>query len=171
MDTKAITILSYQQILQIGEKYKNGASLEELMAFAEDQVQKCAVYFYADNLKFFAKSGRVSGISAVMGTLIGIKPIIYMNEEGKMVTFTKAVGRKKAIDVLIDKVVELQDHIEDYPVVVGNADCPELAKEVADKLQEKFGGKLNIVFGTVNPTAGAHCGPDTLGIAFHAIHR
>ncbi len=171
IDTKAITILSYIQCRVIGEMYKAGKSLEEIIKVGNENVQKYAVYFYADNLKFFAKSGRVTGVSAVMGTLIGIKPLIYMNEEGKMVSFSKAIGRKKAIDVLLAKVEELQDHIEDYEVVVGHADALDLAKGVADQLQARFNNKLNIIFTEVNPTAGAHCGPDTLGIAFHAIHR
>ena len=171
IDTMGITIVSYNIATQIGELVLQDKSIDEIKAWADENVLKTAVYFYADNLKFFAKSGRVSGFSAFMGGMIGIKPIIYMSAEGKMVSIDKAVGRKKALDKLVNYVVDLEDHIKDYPVVVGHCDALELVEELIRLLKAKFGEDLNVKIVNVNPTAGSHCGPDTIGVTFHAKHR
>ena len=171
IDTMGITIVSYNIATQIGELVLQGKTIDEIKAWADDNVLKTAVYFYADNLKFFARSGRVSGFSAFMGGMIGIKPIIYMNAEGKMVSVDKAVGRKKALDKLVNYVVELEDHIKDYPVVVGHCDAMGIVEELIKLLKEKFGEDLKVEIVNVNPTAGSHCGPDTIGVTFHAKHR
>ena len=107
----------------------------------------------------------------MMGTLIGVRPIIYMNEEGKMVSIGKERGRVRAMERLVDYVAELGEDIEKHTVIVGHADAPDIAKEVAEMLKERFGDGLTIEFVSVNPTAGSHCGPDTIGICFHAKHR
>ena len=94
-----------------------------------------------------------------------------MSAEGKMVSIDKAVGRKKALDKLVNYVVDLEDHIKDYPVVVGHCDALELVEELIRLLKAKFGEDLNVKIVNVNPTAGSHCGPDTIGVTFHAKHR
>ena len=80
-------------IMEIGKLYKNGATAEEIVEWCAKEEDHFAVYFFADDLKFFARSGRVSGISATMGNLLGIKPIININAEGKMGSIGKAKGR------------------------------------------------------------------------------
>ncbi len=171
IDAKGITIGAYSLIREIMKRYKEGYSAEDLVKYGEDNVQKFAVYFFADNLKFFARSGRVKGIAAFMGNIFGVKPLIYMNEEGKMVSIGKAKGRKAALKALVDYFDELQDNAKDYPVVIASSDNQELASMLGDKLKEKYGDDLHIDYLQVNPTAGAHCGPDTVGISFRAKHR
>ena len=171
IDTKAITILSYSIVRAIGDLALKGASLEELLAFAEKEVDHFAVYFFADDLKFFARSGRVSGIAAAMGGLLGLRPIITMNNEGKMGSVAKARGRKAAIDKLLEYVRTLQDGIKDYRVIIGHSDALDVAKQIETMLKEEYGEDLKTEIVVVNPTAGSHCGPDTLGISFHAKNR
>ncbi|MBQ1684294.1 MAG: DegV family protein, partial [Clostridia bacterium] len=122
-------------------------------------------------LRFFRHSGRVSGIAGTMGTLLGIRPIIYMNEEGKMVSIGKEKGRQKAMDRLINYVVELGDNVKGHRVIIANSDTDEIVNELKNMLIEKFGEDLDIQIVDVNPTAGAHCGPNATGICFHSIHR
>lgn len=171
IDTKGITIGAYSIVLEVMKMSKEGKEIDEIIAWADQEVDKYAVYFFADNLKFFRRSGRVSGFSAFMGNLIGIKPIIYMNQEGKMVSIGKVKGRNNAIKELFKYVDELQDDLVNHPVVIADADNDMLANEVEKILIQKYGNKLNITHVKVNPTAGAHCGPDTIGISFHAKHR
>ena len=171
IDTKAITILSNLIVKEIGDLAKTGASAEQIVAWANENVDKFAVYFYADDLKFFGKSGRVSNIAAFMGNLIGLRPILTMNSEGRMTTAAKVKGKKATVKKILEYVDELQDNIKDHRVIVGHADAPQLAQEIIEKLQEKYGQDLNCEIVAVNPTAGSHCGPDTVGVAFHAIHR
>lgn len=171
VDTKGITICSYNIVCEIGELAKNGATVDEIMAWAEREVDKFVVYFFADDLKFFAHSGRVKGIAATMGSLLGIRPILTMNSDGVMASIAKAKGRRGAMSAILDYVDSLQDDIKNHRVIIGHADAYDLALELREKLQEKYGADLKTEIVVVNPTAGSHCGPDTVGVCFHAIHR
>jgi DegV family protein with EDD domain len=171
VDTKGITICSNLIVKEIGDLYLAGKTAEEILEWAKTEVDKFAVYFYADNLKFFARSGRVSGIAAFFGGIIGIKPIIYMGSDGKMASIGKGKGRVKTLEKLVEYVVSLQDDIRSHRIIIGHADALELAQMLGKMITDKLGEGLNIEYVVVNPTAGSHCGPDTVGVCFHAIHR
>lgn len=171
IDTKGISILALNIVLEVGDMYKAGKSAEEIVEWAKTEVDHFAVYFFADDLKFFKHSGRVSGLAGTMGTLLGIRPIIHVNEEGKMVSIGKEKGRAKAVDRLIQYVAELGDKIEEHRVLIANSDCDDLVAEVKEELVKRFGDKLKIDVYDVNPTIGSHSGPNACGISFHSIHR
>lgn len=171
IDTKGITIVSYNIVLEVGDMALAGKSVEEILDWAKTEVDKFAIYFFADDLKFFKHSGRVSGLAATMGTLLGVRPIIFMNSEGKMVSVGKERGRARAIDRLLKYVDELGEDVKGHRVIVGNTDAPEITAEVVARLKEKYGDDLSIETVFVNPTTGGHCGPNGVGICFHAIHR
>ena len=170
IDTKAISISSLLTCIRIGELVNEGKTIDEIVAVSEDIVMTSSVYFYADNLKFFARSGRVSGFSAFMGGMIGVKPIIYMSSEGKMVSIDSAIGRRKALDKILGYVEKKQDDFKKYPVLIAHADSLALVDEFVAKLKEKF-GEFEYTVVDVNPTAGCHSGPDVIGIAFHGKER
>ena len=171
IDTKGITLGSYALCQDMGDLYLQGKSVEEIKAWADVNVDKQGFYFFADNLKFFAKSGRVKGFAAFMGGIIGVKPIICIKEDGKMNSIDKAIGRKKALEKIIQYVVDLQENIKDHRVVVAHGDCMNLVEEFNKLMREKFGDDLEIEVIDINPTAGSHCGPDCMGVTFHAKHR
>ncbi|HCA22036.1 MAG TPA: hypothetical protein DEO87_06640 [Lachnospiraceae bacterium] len=171
IDTKGITIGSLNIIKEIGDLYKAGATIDEIIEWSKVEIDKFAVYFFADDLKFFKHSGRVSGIAGTMGTLLGIRPIIYMNEEGKMVSIGKEKGRSKAVERLVSYVEELGEDVKDHRIIVAHADAPYLAEELAELLKNRFGQDIRLEITNVNPTAGSHCGPNTVGVSFHAKHR
>ena len=171
IDTKGITIGSLNIVLEIGELYKAGKSIEEIQKWAEVEVDKFAIYFFADDLKFFAKSGRVSGIAGFMGNMFGVKPIIYMGSDGVMTNVGKERGRKNAVAKLVNYVETLGEDVKKHRIIVAHSDAPALVEEIKELLKEKLGDDLNIIVVDVNPTAGSHCGPDAVGISFHAIHR
>lgn len=171
IDTKAITIASLNIVKEVGDMYKQGKTIEEILSWAETEVDHFAQYFYADNLKFFKRSGRVSNIAGVMGDLIGIKPIIHMSSEGKMVNVAKVKGRIKALQAIIGYMEELGDDIENHRIIIGHTDALELANKLEEMIIDKFGNNLKIEYAVVNPTAGSHCGPDGVGVSFHAKHR
>jgi DegV family protein with EDD domain len=171
IDTKAITVLSYLIIKEIGKLYKEGKSIEELLAWANENVDKYAIYFYADDLKFFKLSGRVSNFSATMGNILGIHPIIHINQEGIMTNVAKSKGRISTLNKILTMVDEIQEDITKHPIVIAHTDAPELAEKLAEMVKQKYGENVKIDFVMVNPTAGAHCGPNCVGIAFHAKHR
>lgn len=171
VDTKAITICSYNIVCEIGDLALKGATVEEILAWAQREVDKFAVYFYADDLKFFGRSGRVSHFSATMGNIIGIHPIMNMNSEGKMDAIAKVRGKRASIKAIFQYIEDLQEDIKSHRVIIGNADAFELALEMEKELKRRYGEDLQTEIVSVNPTAGSHCGPDTVGVCFHAKHR
>ena len=171
IDTKGITTISLLIALEVGDMAKAGKTAEEIMEWAETEVDHFAMYFTVDDLKFFHKSGRVSGLSAVMGTLIGIRPIIYMNPEGKMVSCGKEKGRRKAILHLADKVVELGDHVKEHRILISHTDAGDMVDELISAVRERLGEDTKIEVFYCNPTSGAHAGPNGVGIAFHAVRK
>ena len=170
IDTKGITTISYAIVREVGDLVKAGKSLDEVLDWAKTEVDKFAMYFFADDLKFFRRSGRVSGLAATMGTLIGVRPLIHMSQAGKMESIGTVKGRPNAIKALVEKVAELGDEIDKHRICIGHTDAPEIAQEVGRMIEDRF-GKQNIVYVYVNPTAGSHCGPNGVGVCFHAKHR
>lgn len=171
VDTKGITTISYAIVRAVGEQVRAGRTPEEVLAWAAEEVDRYAMYFFADDLSFFRHSGRVSGLAGTMGTLLGIRPIICMSQEGKMVSVGKEKGRQKAIERLVSYVEELGDDVAGHRVYVGHTDAPEIAEELAAALRKRFGRGLDLELVPVNPTAGSHCGPNGVGVCFHAKHR
>lgn len=171
IDTKGITTISYAIVNEVAKLRDEGKTPEEILAWAETEVDKFAMYFFADDLKFFKRSGRVSGLAATMGTLIGVRPIISMSAEGKMDSIGKERGRAKAMERLVTYVEELGDDVKGHTIYIGHTDADDIAEELKAMLIEKFGSDLRIEKIVVNPTAGSHCGPNGAGICFHAIHR
>ena len=171
IDTMGITLCSLLPVLEVGDMVKEGKGIDEILEWAKTEINKVGCYFFADDLRFFKHSGRVSGIAGTMGTLLGIRPIIYMNEEGKMVSVGKEKGRVKAMERLVSTVEALGEDVKEHRVLIGHADCREIAEEIERMLKEKYGDDLNTMIVDVNPTAGSHCGPNTVGVCFHAKRR
>lgn len=171
IDTNAITLCSYNIVCEVGDMYKAGKTAEEMVAWANDNVNKFAAYFFANDLKFFCKSGRVNGLKALMGNLIGIRPILNMSADGMMSNVDQATGRVKTLKRILQYVEDLQEDIYNHRVVIGHTDDVATAKQLQQMLAERFGEKLNTEIVVVNPTAGSHCGPNGAGICFYAKHR
>ena len=102
VDTKGITVGGYVCSLEVAELYKAGKSIDEIVEWAKTGIDQMAFYFFADNIKFFKKSGRVTGFKAFMGGMMGVKPLIYIGENGKMTSIGSAMSRKKAIDKILE---------------------------------------------------------------------
>jgi len=171
IDTKGITIISFLIARDAAKLLQSGKTPEEVVEWAKTEVPCYRQYFFADDLKFFRRSGRVSGIAATMGGLIGVRPIVHMSDEGKMVSIGTEKGRVKAIERLLSFVDEFGDDIKSHGVVIGHTDAPEIVQEISDRLKEKYGNDLDITILITNPTSGAHCGPNGVGIAFHSLPR
>ena len=170
VDTKGISILGLIIIREVGDMYLQGKSPEEIVEWVENNRLNYAIYLYADDLNFFAKSGRINNFSAIMGSILGLHPIIHINKEGKMLSLMKVRGKKSTIKKIVEIVESTQQNIQNTRVIIGHANWLDDAKYLASLLEEKF-GKLNIEYVVVNPTAGAHCGPDSMGVAFRTVSR
>ena len=106
-----------------------------------------------------------------MGTILGVRPIIYMSAEGKVESIDKVKGQKNAISYLLNKTEEIGDNVASYKIYIGHTDAGGIMDKLTDRLYEKYGKGISIDTVITNPTAGAHAGPDGVGICFHAKHR
>lgn len=151
-------------------KYHEGATMDELDAYLDDLIEHTAMYFVVNDLTYLYRGGRVSGVSKVVGNLLGIKPILYFNEEGKILNIEKAKGFKKALSRLIEFMKEKGTELDKYKVFVVHADCEEEAKNFVSAIKAQF-GDIDVELQPVGPVIGSHCGPGTIGFVFHAKEK
>ncbi len=151
-------------------KYKEGATMDELDAYLDELIAHTATYFVVDDLTYLYRGGRVSGVSRVVGNLLGIKPILYFNEEGKILNIAKAKGKRKAFSMLLGYMKEKGLELDKYKVFVMQADAEEETEKFVEAIKAQF-GDLDIVVYPVGPVIGAHCGPGTIGLIFHAKEK
>lgn len=171
VDLKSITVLGYAELQELSKLVKENNSIDEILDIYHTEIEShFALMAFSDDLKFFKKSGRLNGISATLGSLINTKPIISINDEGLMNSIDKAIGRKKAINKIIENIKVLQDKINDYPIYITHSDCLPFVEEMEKALEKEF-GKINIKVINISPTTGVHCGPSCLGVAFHSKRR
>ena len=135
-----------------------GKSLDEAAAWLEENKLKLCHWVTVEDLNHLKRGGRVSAATALVGTMLNIKPIITVNEEGKLVSTAKARGRKAASDYVAKKAGEATD--KDM-VFIGHGDCLEDAEACAKILKEKYGVK-NVHIGYIGAVVGAHTGPGVL---------
>lgn len=170
LDTKGISATALQVATKTFEYINEGHSAEEALTFGEELRGHAATYFFADDLKFFAKSGRVSGIKAFLGGIFGIKPIIAITDEGVMTSVDKAKGKINAIKYLCDKYDQLANDPDKGLVYVIHAGAKALADAIVEKMKAKHPDVVYEIY-PLNPTAGCHAGPNTCGISFYAKKR
>ncbi|MBQ7918240.1 MAG: DegV family protein [Clostridia bacterium] len=164
-DTKNICLGAGIQAIEACKLHNNGASDEEVVEFLKTFSEKTAVYFYVESLKYLRRGGRVSAASAVMGTLLNIKPILTITSEGKLEKLTTVKGNKKAIEYLYDKFNKEYLNDDKYELYVLDADNKAAGDELAEKIRTS-GKKVTIRRLDVGPVIGAHAGPGTVGLIF-----
>ena len=148
---------------------KNGASLDEAAEFARQNAQSFCAWFTVDDLMFLKRGGRLSGAAAVAGTLLGIKPVLHVDEEGHLIAMEKVRGRRASLDALVKHLEETATDLAQQVVFVSHGDCAEDAQYVADKVRAL--GVKHICMGDIGPVIGAHSGPGTVALFFRGSHR
>ena len=169
-DSKLISMGAGLVVYYGALKYKEGATMDEMDAYLDTLIPSVATYFVVDDLTYLHRGGRVSGTSKVVGNMLGIKPILYFNEEGKILNINKVKGFRKALSTLVDYVTQKGTELDKYKTYVLHADNEEAAKGFAATLKEKF-GDIDIEIQTVGPVIGSHCGPGLVGLVFHAKEK
>ena len=145
-----------------------GESLEAVAAWLEENKLHMCHEITVDDLFHLKRGGRVSATTALVGTMLNIKPMLFVNDEGKLATGAKARGRKAAIDAIAKKLGE--KCIDKELVAIGHGDCLEDAEALAAILKEKHGVK-KVHIGYVGAVIGAHTGPGVLVVCFLGTHR
>lgn len=144
---------------------KNGMSQAENTAWVEQNRLNIVHWFTVDDLMFLKRGGRVSATSAYLGTIIKIKPILNVDEEGHLIPRDKVQGRKRSIRALYERTEINAINPAEQTVFISHGDCEEEANVLADMLREKLGVK-NILTGYIGPVVGSHSGPGTLAVFF-----
>ena len=152
-------------------KLKNeGKTMEEIAQWVEDNKLNLIHIFTLDDLFFLKRGGRLSGTSAVVGSLMNIKPLMHVANDGKLYVTGKARGRKAAIKHLVDSVGEKGVDIENQDIFIVHGDCEEEAKIIGEEVKKQYKVK-NIVYNCLDPVIVSHSGPGTLAIFFIGKER
>lgn len=148
-----------------------GKSIEEVYDWLEANRLNLAHWFTVDDLMFLMRGGRVSKASAIAGTMLGIKPVLHVDDSGRLVVMSKARGRRKALKALVDRMESsVVQPASELPVFIAHGDCYEDAKVVADDINQRM-GITDFTINYIDPVIGAHAGPGTVALFFLAEHR
>ena len=152
------------------QKRDEGFSLEELTAWCEEKKFNLCHWFTVDDLMYLKRGGRVSAATALVGTMLQIKPILHVDDEGHLINVAKARGRKASIEALAKKLGETGLPGENDTIFICHGDCIEDAQYLEKLAKEKYGVK-NVVIYYVGAVIGSHSGPGTLAIFYLGEHR
>ena len=149
-------------------KRDEGMGIEELAAWVEENKFHVAHWVTVDDLSHLKRGGRISATSAIVGSMLNIKPIIHVDNDGHLINTAKVRGRKAAMEYLVKKFTETCTDFD--TVFIGHGDCPEDAATLEAMLREAHPIK-EVVTGYVGPVIGAHTGPGVLVVFFMGTSR
>lgn len=152
------------------EKKNAGATIEDAAKFAEDTKMSICHWFTVDDLVYLKRGGRISPTAAFFGNMIGIKPVLHVDNEGHLINVSKIRGRRAAVAALADKYGELADENAKKQVYISHADCLADAEFLANLIKTKYGADTNLITDVGN-VIGAHSGPGTLALFFVGKER
>ena len=152
------------------KKRDEGLSLEQLHSWVEANKLHICHWFTVDDLMYLKRGGRVSAATALVGTMLQIKPVLHVDDEGHLINVAKARGRKASIDSLAKKVGQLGGGFDNSTCFISHGDCLEDAQYLADILKTQYGVK-EVVIGYVGAVIGSHAGPGVLALFFLGDHR
>lgn len=158
-----LVYLAAQQRLQ-------GRSIDEVKAYAEEIRPQLCHWFTVDDLQHLKRGGRVSAAAAAFGTVLNIKPVLHVDDEGRLVPVSKVQGRIASIKSLMKKMQETAVNPAEQVVFISHGDCEKEAKKLADMVRESIGVK-EIVINPIGPIIGAHSGPGTVALFFLGTKR
>lgn len=147
-----------------------GRSIEEVRDWAEREKYHLCHWFTVDDLMYLKRGGRLSAATALVGTALGIKPVLHVDNEGHLINVGKVRGRRASLTALVDRMAELAVEPQGQTVFISHGDCLEDAKAVEQMVRQRFGVK-QVVISYVGPVIGAHSGPGTLALFFLGRER
>ncbi len=170
IDTLAASMGEGLLVYHAAMQQQAGKSLDEVAAWVEDNKLYLAHWFTVDDLHFLKRGGRVSPTAAVVGSLLSIKPILHVDNEGHLIPMEKVRGRKQSLKALVDHMEATGIDIQDQVVFISHGDCPEDCAQVEQMIRERL-GVTTIYTNNIGPVIGSHSGPDTMAVFFLATQR
>lgn len=155
----------------VRERREKGLDIDALARYVENIIQSQDHWFIVDDLNHLKRGGRVSAAAALVGTMLGIKPVMHTDSEGRLTPVSKARGSKAALRALVDKMEEIGIEPEkNQPVFICHANCPDYVEYVKGLLKERF-NVTDVRADFIGPVIGAHTGCGTLGLFFVGTER
>lgn len=151
-------------------KHDEGKTLEEVADYVETMKKGLCHWFTVDDLVYLKRGGRISPTVAFVGGVLGIKPVLHMDDEGHLISMSKVRGRKNALKAMADKYGELAIDKQNGTVFISHGDCIDDANLLGSMLKETYGASVMITT-HVGPVIGAHSGPGTLALFFVGKER
>ena len=152
------------------QERKKGRTIEEVRDWAEANKLSLCHQFTVDDLHFLKRGGRISATAAVVGSMLQIKPVLHVDDEGHLINIGKARGRQSSLKALVDKMEKTVTEAGKQTVFISHGDCLEDAEAVAQMVRERFGTQ-DIRINYVGPVIGAHSGPGTLALFYLGTQR
>lgn len=152
------------------QKRDQGCTLEEVYHWLEENKLHLCHWFTVDDLMYLKRGGRISAATAAVGTMLQIKPVLHMDDEGHLINMAKARGRKASLEALAKKAAELGAGYDNSTVFISHGDCIEDANYLAKLMKERCGAK-EVVISYVGSVIGSHSGPGTVALFFLGSHR
>lgn len=149
---------------------KEGYTLEEVTAWLSKNVHNLCHWFTVDDLFHLKRGGRVSALSAGIGTALNIKPVLHVDDEGRLIAMEKVRGRKKSITALFEHMENTVIDPEEQVIFIGHGDAREEAEFLAEMVKERFPVKEVKLF-DIGPVVGTHSGPGTIALFFYGTNR
>lgn len=151
-------------------KQAEGQTLEQVWQWVEDHKLNLCHWFTVDDLMYLKRGGRVSAATAVLGTMLNIKPVMHVDDEGHLIKVTTARGRKASIEALAAKVAATGLPGENDTVFISHGDCIEDARFLEKLMKETYGAK-EVIVNYVGAVIGSHSGPGTMALFFLGSKR
>ena len=170
VDTLCASLGQGMLVYQAAKMRQEGKSIEEVRDWAEANKLRQCHWFTVNDLFFLKKGGRVSAATAVVGTMLQIKPVMHVDNEGHLIKADTARGRKASLKALVDKVGELAENPASQVMFISHSDCLADAQYVADEIKKRFGAR-EIIINSIGPVIGAHTGPGCVALFFTGTHR
>lgn len=151
-------------------KADEGATIEETYAFAEELKLRISHQFTVNDLFHLKRGGRVSSATAVVGTMMNIKPILHVDDVGRLISIGKVMGRKKSLRKLLENMIDTAELAKDDPVYISHGDCLDDAEYLKSMVEKNF-PKNPITINYIGPVIGSHSGCGTVALFFKAKKR
>ncbi|MGI6688792.1 MAG: DegV family protein [Christensenellales bacterium] len=171
VDTLSISLPQALLILGAHELYEKGAPMEEVAQWVMDNRLKSHAWFTVGDLVYLRRGGRISPTSAIVGTMLDIKPILTLTKAGKLEAHSKVQGRKKAMRALVDKVAEYIENPDKQSMYVFHGDTQDEAEILKNQIKNRLPEIKEIKLQMIGPVIGAHAGPGTLAVCFMGKER
>lgn len=171
VDSKSLSMGCGVLVYQAAKLLKKGESIENIYTQIEKLKEKIACFVTVKNLDSLKRDAKVSSVINFGGSMLGVRPILKCDSEGKLVKVTTAKGNKALISTLVDYIVTTGDNAGDFPIVIVHSSCEKLASQLKQEIVKVVGEDSNVWIQPMNSATGSHCGADTIILVFRAKYR